>query len=87
MKNNKPQSLSESAQAIQKVLQAERDAERAIQDCEIAARQIIREAHKTAQRMSRKQADDIIVRNRLCTGAHTITLRCACQCEPVAEIA
>jgi len=52
MNNNKPQSLPESAQAIQKVLQAERDAERAILDCEIEARQIIRDAHKTAQRIN-----------------------------------
>ena len=52
MNNNKPVLQAESAQAIQKVLQAERDAERAIQDCEIEARQMIREAHDRAQKIN-----------------------------------
>lgn len=59
MKNNKPASLPESAQAIQKVLQAERDAERAIQDCEIEARQIIHEAQNRAQQINAR-ADERI---------------------------
>lgn len=52
MNNNETNSAAESGQAIQKVLQAERDAERAIQDCEIEARQMIREAHDRAQRIN-----------------------------------
>lgn len=52
MKNNETNSSAESGQAIQKVLQAERDAERAIEDCEIEARQIIREAHDRAQKIN-----------------------------------
>jgi vacuolar-type H+-ATPase subunit H len=52
MNNNETNSVAESGQAIQKVLQAERDAERAIQDCEIEARQIIRDAHDRAQRIN-----------------------------------
>lgn len=54
MKNNETNSAAESGQAIQKVLQAERDAERAIQDCEIEARQQIRDAHDRAQRINAK---------------------------------
>ncbi len=49
MNKNKPDSYPEAEQAILQVLQAERDAEQAIRDCEIEAQQIIREAHNRAQ--------------------------------------
>lgn len=52
MKNNTSSSFAESGQAIQKVLQAERDAEHAIQECENAARQIIHDAQIKAQRIN-----------------------------------
>ena len=59
MNNNKPQSLPESAQAIQKVLQAERDAERAIQECEIEARQIVHDAQDRAQQINARTDERI----------------------------
>ena len=49
MKNGKLNSSPQAEQAIQQVLQAERDAERAIQDCEHEARQIIHDAQNRAQ--------------------------------------
>ena len=52
MKNNKPQEYPDPEQAIQQVLQAERDAEHAIRDCEKEARQIIRDAHSRAQKIN-----------------------------------
>ena len=52
MKNHKPSSFAQAGQAIQHVLQAERDAEQAIQDCENEARQIIHNAQNSAQRIN-----------------------------------
>lgn len=52
MKNSKPSSFAEAGQAIQHVLQAERDAEQAIRDCENEARQIIHDAQNRAQRIN-----------------------------------
>lgn len=49
MKNGKTHSSPQAEQAIQRVLQAERDAELAIQDCELEARQIIHDAQNRAQ--------------------------------------
>jgi vacuolar-type H+-ATPase subunit H len=49
MKNGKSNSTPQAEQAIQQVLQAERDAEHAIQDCEHEARQIIHDAQNRAQ--------------------------------------
>lgn len=49
MKNNKPRKHGGAEKAIQQVLQAERDAERAIRDCEDEARQIIHDAQSRAQ--------------------------------------
>ena len=49
MKNNTANASPQTELAIQQVLQAERDAERAIQDCEQDARQIIQEAQRRAQ--------------------------------------
>ena len=49
MKNGKLNSSPQAEQAIQRVLQAERDAEQAIQDCENEARQIIHDAQNRAQ--------------------------------------
>lgn len=49
MKNGKLDSSPQAEQAIQRVLQAERDAEQAIQDCENEARQIIHDAQNRAQ--------------------------------------
>lgn len=51
MKDNIPVSSTEAEQAMQQILQAERDAEHAIHDCEIKARQIIDEAQVKAQRI------------------------------------
>jgi vacuolar-type H+-ATPase subunit H len=52
MKNNKLSSRPEAEQAIHQVLQAERDAEQAIRDCEEEARQIIKDAHGRGQRIN-----------------------------------
>ena len=52
MKHNKQRSSPGAEQAIQQVLQAERDAEKAIQVCENEARNIIRDAQNTAQRIN-----------------------------------
>jgi len=52
MKNGKLNSSPQAEQAIQRVLQAERDAERAIQDCENEARQIIHDAQNRAQQIN-----------------------------------
>ena len=52
MKNNRPEEYPGAEQAIQQVLQAERDAEQAIQDCESEARQIIHDAQGRAQRIN-----------------------------------
>ena len=52
MKNDKSKSYKEADEAIQQVLQAERDAEQAIRDCETQAVQIINEAHNRAQRIN-----------------------------------
>ena len=52
MKNNKLSSRPAAEQAIHQVLQAERDAEQAIRDCEDEARRIIKEAHGRAQRIN-----------------------------------
>ena len=52
MSNNRPKSYPQAEQAIQQVLQAERDAEHAIRDCEQEARQIIRDAQNRAQRIN-----------------------------------
>jgi len=49
MKNGKISSSPQAEQAIQQVLQAERDAEQAIQDCENEARQIIHDAQNRVQ--------------------------------------
>jgi vacuolar-type H+-ATPase subunit H len=49
MKNGKLNASPQAEQAIQRVLQAERDAEHAIQDCENEARQIIHDAQNRAQ--------------------------------------
>lgn len=51
MKDNKPVSPIEAEQAMQQVLQAERDAERAIHDCENEAQQIIHDAQISTQRI------------------------------------
>ena len=47
----KDKKAASSEQAMQRVLQAERDAERAIQDCEQQARQTIADAQINAQRI------------------------------------
>lgn len=52
MKNGKIHSSPRAEQAIQQVLQAERDAELAIQDCENDARQIIHDAQDRAQHIN-----------------------------------
>ena len=52
MKNNTPESFPAAEQAIQQVLQAERDAEQAIRDCESEARQIIHRAQIRAQHIN-----------------------------------
>ena len=52
MKNNNPNSNPQAGQAIQHVLQAERDAEQAIRDCENEAQQIIHNAQHRAQRIN-----------------------------------
>lgn len=52
MKNNKSNSSPQAEQAIQQVLQAERDAEQAIKDCEHEARQIIHDAQNRAQKIN-----------------------------------
>jgi len=52
MKNGKLNSSPQAEQAIQQVLQAERDAEQAIQDCENEARQIIHDAQNRAQQIN-----------------------------------
>ena len=49
MKNGKMSSSPQAEQAIQQVLQAERDAEQAIRNCEHEARQIIHDAQSRAQ--------------------------------------
>ena len=49
MNNNIRNAGHHADDAIQRVLQAERDAEQAIQDCEQEARQIITDARKRAQ--------------------------------------
>ncbi len=59
MKNNKPRQDPGTEQAIQQVLQAERDAERAIRDCEGEARQIIHDAQSRAQAIN-SRADERI---------------------------
>lgn len=59
MKNNKPLESPGAEQAIQQVLQAERDAERAIQDCEVEARMIVHDAQGRAQRINAR-ADERI---------------------------
>ena len=59
MKNNKPLESPGAEQAIQQVLQAERDAERAIQDCEAEARLIVHDAQGRAQRINAR-ADERI---------------------------
>jgi len=51
MKNNKRNPHPGTEQAIQQVLQAERDAEQAIKDCEQEARQIIYDARNRSQRI------------------------------------
>ena len=51
MKNNKRNPHPAGEQAIQQVLQAERDAEQAIKDCEQEARQIIYDARNRSQRI------------------------------------
>lgn len=51
MKDNKASSTTQPEQAIQKVLQAEQDAEHAIQDCENQAQQLIQKARASAQRI------------------------------------
>lgn len=51
MKDNTPASSTEAEQAMQQILQAERDAEHAIEDCEIKARQSIHQAQVKAQRI------------------------------------
>lgn len=51
MKHKTQVSSTEVEQAIQQVLQAERDAEHAIHDCENGARQTIRDAQVSAQRI------------------------------------
>jgi vacuolar-type H+-ATPase subunit H len=52
MKNGKLNSSPQAEQAIQQVLQAERDAERAIKDCEREAQQIIHDAQNRAQKIN-----------------------------------
>jgi vacuolar-type H+-ATPase subunit H len=52
MNNGKFNSSAQAGQAIQQVLQAERDAEQAIQDCEQEARQIIHDARSRAQKIN-----------------------------------
>ena len=59
MKNNKPASNPQAEQAIQQVLQAERDAERAIRDCEHEARRIIHDAQNRAQRINARTDERI----------------------------
>ena len=51
MKDNKPVSPIEAEQAMQQVLQAERDAEHAIHDCENAAQQIIHDAQVSGRKI------------------------------------
>lgn len=50
--SNNSNSRPGAEQSIKQVLQAERDAEQAIQDCEIEARQIIHEAQRRALRIN-----------------------------------
>lgn len=52
MNKNKLSSRPVAEQAIHQVLQAERDAEQAIRDCEDEARVIIKDAHGRAQRIN-----------------------------------
>ena len=59
VKNDKLHEYPGAEQAIQQVLQAERDAEHAIQDCEQEARQIIHAAQGRAQRINAR-ADERI---------------------------
>ncbi len=59
MKNNKPRQHPGTDQAIQQVLQAERDAELAIRDCEGESRQIIHDAQSRAQAINAR-ADERI---------------------------
>jgi vacuolar-type H+-ATPase subunit H len=59
MKNNKPLESPDAEQAIQQVLQAERDAERSIQACEAEARMIVHKAQGRAQRINAR-ADERI---------------------------
>ena len=59
MNNSKPRASDGAEQAIQQVLQAERDAERAIENCEKDARQLIHEAQVRAQRINAR-ADERI---------------------------
>lgn len=59
MKNNKPHESPGAEQAIHQVLQAERDAEQAIRDCEQEARLIIHDAQGRAQKINAR-ADERI---------------------------
>jgi len=52
VKNNKPHEYPDAEQAIQQVLQAERDAERAISDCAAQARRIVHDAQSRAQKIN-----------------------------------
>jgi vacuolar-type H+-ATPase subunit H len=52
MKENKPASSSQAEQAMLRVLQAERDAEQIIRDCEAEARRFINEAQIKVQRIN-----------------------------------
>ena len=52
MKNGKIHSSPQAEEAIQQVLQAERDAEHAILDCENEARRIIHDAQNRAQQIN-----------------------------------
>ena len=51
MKKTEPASSADAEQAIQQVLQAERDAERAIRDCENEVQQILQDAQVRANRI------------------------------------
>ena len=54
MSNNKRNTLFQTDDAIQRVLQAERDAEQTIRECEREAQQIITDARKQAQAINSK---------------------------------
>lgn len=59
MKYNPPAASAEAEQAMQKILQAEREAEQAITGCENKAQQIIHDAQVKAQRINTRANERI----------------------------